>query len=400
MKMLSAGTAAANQYTSYVHNCTRNAACELPYTAPVPSVGELQLFADFGATQPSSIQFTIIDTCNGGTEQIFPSEFVVGQTPEENWYGVFRGFNNPVGDTSFVVHLSINGGAMAFFSQMFSTEPCGPLMKIKSCHAEAATTTAFDVNGIYYGMPEGASAGSEITYLHTAWVRQGKVRELNDKATFKSNLYFNARTTVEKIHQIQTELVPKWYKDVLLAIYSRGMVQINDGQIYLVSDLNFEALNDDDLLWKPQAQLKETFRLFFGCDEFCITDSEEVPPDESEPGSEPAPSESEPPPDNVIIINGAGGYIIHSVTNIDGFTLSGDLTTGNQDSGLHTKNNGSAICVNFTVGGVAAHLSLIVNNITVQCIPDVNLTGSNCFNGFSIDPTDNIRVELIVGATC
>lgn len=295
MKMLSAGAAAANQYANYVDQCLRNVGygrCGLSYTAPLPSVADLQLYADFGATQPGSLEFTIIDTCNNTTDQIFPSEFVVGQTPELNWYGVFRGFNDPVGNTSFVVHLSADG-TQSFFSQMFSTEPCGPLMKLKSCHPERATTTGFDLNGIYYGLPDGGFAGSEIYYTHTAWVRQGKVRNLNDKATFKSNLYFNARTTVEKLHQIQTEIVPKWYKEVLLALYSRGMVQVNDGQVYLVSDLAFEGLNDDDLDWKPWAQLKETFRLFYGCDEFCVLDSvESAPPDESEPGGSASEGDS------------------------------------------------------------------------------------------------------------
>ena len=81
MKMLSAGTAAANQYTQYVDNCQR-AVCALPYTAPLPSVADLQLFVDFGASQPGSLEFTLIDTCNNNTEQIFPAEYIVGQTPE------------------------------------------------------------------------------------------------------------------------------------------------------------------------------------------------------------------------------------------------------------------------------------------------------------------------------
>lgn len=290
MKMISAGTAAANQYPAYVHNCTRNAACEGAYSAPLPLVSDLQLFVDFGATQPASIEFTFIDTCNNTTEQIFPSEYVVAQTPELNWYGVFRGFNNPAEPyTAFVVHLNANAGAMSFFSQMLSTQPCGPLMKLKSCHPERATTTGFDINGIYYGLPEGSFAGGEIYYTHTAWVREGKVRELPPRATFKSNLYFTSRVTVEKNHTIETELVPKWYKDVLLALYSRGMVQVNDATTYIVSDLAFEAINDDDLTWKPLAQLKETFRGFFGCDEFCVLDPLESAPSE---GSEPAPSES------------------------------------------------------------------------------------------------------------
>lgn len=111
-------------------------------------------------------------------------------------------------------------------------------------------------------------------------------------------------------------------------------------------------------------------------------------------------SVSEPPPDNVLVINGAGGYIIHSVANLAGYTLPGDLTTGNIDGGQHTQNGSTGICLNITIGGVPAHLSLYVNDVLIQCIANVDLTGSDCFNGTAIVPGDNVRIELIVGATC
>src|SRR6187551_3782472 len=55
--------------------------------------------------------------------------------------------------------------------------------------------------------------------------------------------------------------------------------------------------------------------------------------------SESAPSESPQPPDNVTVINGAGGYVITSVTGLTDYTLPGDLTTGNIDTGHHNQNN-------------------------------------------------------------
>ena len=394
--MLSAGTAAANQYPQYVDNCQR-AVCALPYTAPLPSVADLQLFVDFGASQPGSLEFTLIDTCNNNTDQIFPSEFIVGQTPELNWYGVFRGFNDPIPNTSFVVHLSVDGGSASYFSQMFSTEPCGPLMKIKSCHAEEATTTAFDVNGIYYGMPEGASAGSEISYIHTAYVRHGKVREMNDKATFKSNLYFNARTVVEKTHQIQTEIVSKWYKDVLLAVYSRGMVQINDGQVYLVSDLVFEALNDDDFDWKPWAQVKETFRLFYGCDEFC-----NIPESESPVESEPAPSgsASEPAPTNNFILQASAGWNITLATG-DGTPSPPLPPTGinGSQTGTHT---GLTDTVFVTIVGtvvIPVRIEVYIDNVPTFC---QTITGSDTyiFPGLSVLPSEDFKVTITLGPPC
>lgn len=278
MKMISTPTAvAADQYPGYVYNCLRNAACERSYSAPLPGVPYLQTYVDFGANIPATMEWTLVDTCTGDTEQIIPSNYVVGQTPEGNWYGVFKYFNNPVNPvTTFVVHLSafVDTGAgplqeRTFFTQMMMVEPCAPLTKIKSCQPEGATSTGFDTNGVYYGLPVNLDylGIAEVRFFHIAYVRDGKVREMSNKATFKSSLYRNFRTTIEKIFQLETELVPRWYKDELLAIYARGAINIDDTKNYLVSDLNFDALNDDDLTWKPFAQLKETFRLFFGCDE-------------------------------------------------------------------------------------------------------------------------------------
>jgi hypothetical protein len=268
--------AAANQYAAHVHNCQRNARCEPPYMAPVPGVPYVQVYVDFGAYKPTSVEFRVVDHCTGTVQQIFPANYVVGQTPEENWYGVFKSFAEPVIPvTAFVVYLSAmletNGEPIerTYFSEMMVVEPCAPLTKIKACQPAGATTTGFDVNGLYYGEPvnEDFLGNAAVRYFHIAYVRLGKVREMSNKGTFKSSLTRNFRSTIEKIHQVETELVPKWYKDELLAIYARGAISVNDGPTYLVSDLNFEALNDDDLIWKPYAQLKQTHRLYFGCDD-------------------------------------------------------------------------------------------------------------------------------------
>lgn len=259
---------AATEYPNYINNCLRNPACELPYAAPLPAVSTLQLYVDYLLVAPGDFEFTLVDVCTGLTEQITPADYVVGQTPELGYYGVFKSFNNPATPvTTFVVHLS--SGGKTFFSEMLMVEPCAPLMKVKSCHPQAATTTGFDINGIYYGLSTGGTLGdATIRYFHIAYVRRGKVKEISNKATFKSSLYFNFRTTIEKIFMFEPgELVPKWYKNVLLAIYSRGAVSFDDGQVYIVSELSFEPINDDDLTWRANVQLKETFRLFYGCDD-------------------------------------------------------------------------------------------------------------------------------------
>lgn len=277
MKMIQTPTAtASNGYTGYIHNCLRNAKCEPSWSAPLPGVPYLQLYVEYGTTKPVIVEFQLRDVCADTDEQIFPSNYVIGQTPEGNWYGVFKYFNTPVTDvTAFVVwhaafvQVGLSLVEKTYFTQMLVIEPCMPLTKVKSCHPEGATNTGFDVNGIYYGLPVNEDfLGLEgVRYFHIAYVRLGKVKELSNKATFKSSLVANFRTTIEKIYQLETELVPQWYKNVLLAIYSRGAIQVNDGPAMLVSDLNFEPINDDDLQWKPYAQLKETFRLYYGCDD-------------------------------------------------------------------------------------------------------------------------------------
>lgn len=298
-----------SQYPQYVHNCNRSA-CEPSWTAPIPAIPYLQLYVDFGQYMPVLYQIYIQDHCDGApAEQIFPSNYVVGQTPEGNWYGVFKYFNTPVQDIStFIVWLSVFVDSPAgfiektFFSEMITIEPCAPLTKIKACQPEGATTTGFDINGLYYGQPVNADylGVAEVRYFHIAYVRQGKAREIAPKASFTGSITRNFRTTVDKNWILETELVPKWYKDVLLAIYARGAIEVA-GVKYLVSDLAMDPLNDDDLTWKPYANLKATHRLYFGCDEsLCVECCSPVMLnafttfDPESPGDESPESPSEP----------------------------------------------------------------------------------------------------------
>lgn len=316
MKLNATPTAATiGQFPQYVHNCQRGP-CEPPYAAPLPSVPRLQLYVEFGTYKPVLQEIHLQDVCNvGHTEQLFPSNYVVGQTPEGTWYGVFKYFNDVVAPvTTFVVWMSALVDTPAglvektFFSEELVIEPCAPITKIKACQPEAATTTGFDVNGLYYGLPVNADylGIPEVRYFHIAYVRQVKARELPPKGTFTASLYKNFRTQIERSWILETELVPKWYKDVLLAIYARGAIEV-DGTQYLVSDLAFEALNDDDLTWKPYVNLKQIDRLYFGCDESVCAECcspivlgatldfvPESPTDESP--TEESPGEESPPP--------------------------------------------------------------------------------------------------------
>lgn len=422
MKMIPTPTAAApSGYTGYVHNCLRNAKCEPSWSAPLPAVPYLQLYVDYGTTKPVTIEFQLRDVCAGTDEQIFPSNYIVGQTPEGNWYGVFKYFNTPMVDvTAFVVwHSSLVQVGMTlvektFFSEMLVVEPCLPLTKVKSCHPEGATDTGFDVNGLYYGLPVNVDymglAG--VRYFHIAYVRLGKVRELSNKATFKSSLVANFRSTIEKIWQLETELVPQWYKDVLLAIYSRGAISVNDGPAKLVSDLAFEPINDDDVTWKPFAQLKETFRLYYGCDDSeCIeccspqvlgaSVTSEAGPSESE-----SVSASEPTPEQFLGIiqsnSGGSGNVISAVkfnaVNVThqggdnlpiGFNDLGTFKTQSLLPGTYNVTVTVAIGVTPPPGGVT-----VTGSDGVEQNQAVPVSGDYIFPLVQVDNTDFWAVQM------
>lgn len=423
MKMLSTPTAAAiTDYPAYVHNCLRNRQCEPSWLAPLPGVPYLQLYVDYGDEQPNTVEFWLRDVCANTSEQIFPSNYIVGQDPDGRWYGVYKYFNSPLAPvTSFVVWHSALVETEAglqertFFSQMLVVEPCLPLTKVKACHPEGATTTGFDANGLYYGLPTGTTFGIPgVRYFHIAYVRLGKVRELSVKGTFTASLISNFRTVIEKTSQLETELVPQWYKDVLLAIYARGAIQVNDGRIWLVSELNFEALNDDDLFWKPYAQLKETLRLYFGCDESVCNEccspqviNASVVSEASSESDSGGGSESEPPaPEQFLGIiqsnSGGSGNVINSVKfngNNVSFQSGDNLPIGFNDTGTFKSPSMFPGTVNVAVD-VSIGVSPPVGGVTVtgsdgvaqnQATP---VSGIYIFPLVQIDSTDFWLVQM------
>lgn len=319
----SGSNAPVTDWADYIANCNRNPACEPSYSAPLPGVPYLQLYVDFGQYQPVTYEIILQDICNQAhTEAMIPGTYVVGQTPEGGWYGVFKYFTPPVtAVTKFVVWLSAMVDTPAgliertWFSQQMQVETCLRLMKLKACYPEGATYTGFDHQGTYYGLPDGDDylGTPTVRYYHVAYVRTGKVRDLPPKATFTSNLRRNFRTSIEESWQLEFELVPKWYKDQILAIYGRGAVQVNDGTTYLVSDLAFEGIEENDAQWKAWAQFKKTSRLYFGCDNSVCGDccSPTVISAEALDGFGPPMQNFILDGINVPILNGAGDELIY-----------------------------------------------------------------------------------------
>jgi hypothetical protein len=171
------------------------------------------------------------------------------------------------------------------------------------------------------------------------------------------------------------------------------MVQINDGQVYLVSDLTFEALNDDDLLWKPYAQLKETFKLFFGCDEFC-----NIPEVDSGSESEPAPSGSgsEPEPEINYYVTAAVNFNITEVVG-PGLPDLGPTGLNGGNSGTHIGMVDGDIFVTI-VGTVviATKLVILIDNIQVACQV---VTGSDTyiFPNINLLSSEELRITINIG---
>jgi hypothetical protein len=413
MKMISTPTVAATtDYPAYVHNCLRNAKCEPSWTAPLPGVPYLQLYVEYGANPPAAVEFTLRDVCAGTDEQIFPSNYVVGKTPEGVWYGVFKYFNTPMtAITSFVVRhyalLDAPAGLVpaTWFSEMIVVEPCLPLTKVKACYPEGATDTGFDSNGVYYGLPTNLDfLGQDgIRFFHIAYVRLGKVREVSNKATFKSSLVTTFRSTLERIYQLDTELVPRWYKDELLAIYLRGAIQVDDGPVYVVSDLAFEAINEDDLTWKPFAQLKTTTRLYFGCDSSeCVECCSPIILDaftqtEAESGSGSGGSGSGGEPTFLVEVQNAyndGGNEITSVSPLFFTVEEGSFPLPGGTGSVRGNHSGFTGVISVTValgGAPAGTLRLFVTGEATQCV-DVPSDGTYAFASTTIDPGDDVFI--------
>lgn len=271
------------EYANYNDNCNGNH-CDLPFAAPLPSIDSVILFADFEDKNIVEFEIHIVDTCQANrTEQALTNTFVIGQTPRGNFYGVFKNLQISQLFSSFVLFLKVTGNGSGdpllnvrtYFTQEMELQACNKIMDIRACFPQLNTDLGFDVNGIYYGFPTGTEiiGNRNIRYFHRAWVRYGKMKEIGNTITFTSSLIRTFRSVVEKKWQFECEIVPKWFKDILLSIFSRGVIQV-DGKFWLMEELDFQALNEDDLMWKPYAIVLETFKLYFGCDDSaCLVDA-------------------------------------------------------------------------------------------------------------------------------
>lgn len=266
------GSGTISNYGSYISNCTRG---EKPYKIPVNNLQDVQLFIDIGG-QPDAAQYQLIHTCGpyaGTIETLTTSSYIIGQKPNDDWYGVFKNFNdtdNPL--SCFVIGITLTFGLLdvIYFSEEYCVETtCNNLTLIKACYGNLDNRISYGCDGTYFGKhaTENTPLGDEaIVYRHQTYLRDVEVTLSSIKNTFKQGRTRNFRTEKEKIFQFWAELIPEWFIDTIDAIFYRGEVFVGSVK-YLVDGTNFEKVADCPKTWKPSATFKESCYQSFSCEE-------------------------------------------------------------------------------------------------------------------------------------
>lgn len=279
------GTGTISNYGAYISNCTKR---QWPYKIPVRNLSDVQLFIDIGG-QPDYAQYQLIHTCGphaGTIETLTTSSYVIGQKPNDDWYGVFKNFDDTEFPLScFVIGITLTFGVLdvIYFSEEYCIDDtCDNLTLIKACYGNLDNKISYGCDGVYFGRhaTENTPLGDPtVYYQHQIYLRDVEVTLSAIKNTFKKGRTRNFRTEKEKIRQFWAELIPEWYIDTVDAIFYRGEVIVGD-TTYLVEATNFEKLDECLKSWKPSATFNENCYQSFSCEENpCL------PPEEESEGS-------------------------------------------------------------------------------------------------------------------
>lgn len=271
MKLHYAGTVVGEVIPSWVnllYNCTRNKRCQNRYNVPITGFSDLQLYVDLPG-KPTITDAVVIAIDETEYPLTF-STYVIGQQPSDEWYGVFGGAT-PVlgGDTvnCFFIRIIFTIGVVehVYYSEQFSIEPqggsCDPLTLLQACYPNvlSATGDARDCNGLYYGFHAGTDEPlGEVNYryFHWAYVRMGDIIDSKAKLSFTLfNSRINYKTVVEEQSEFIFELVPAFYKKVLLGIFTLGNIKINGAAWTLAEEQDFAIVDKDSKLWKMDVLL-------------------------------------------------------------------------------------------------------------------------------------------------
>ena len=275
MKMV-LGTGTIADYASYIYNCTLG---QYNYKIPVNSLQDVQLYIAIGASAPGSATYELIHTCGptGGTvETLSTSAYVIGQDSNDNYYGVFKNFNETTTASCFVIAITLDGNI--YFSQEYCIDnTCRTLNEVKGCYGNLEPQISYDREGIYFGQSQGGTQGdSAVVYEHKFLMREVELTLNAIKNTFKQGRTRNFRTESADILLFWGDLVPEWYIRHVDAVFKRGEVYIGtDGIKYLVENTAYEKADECFKNWKPSVTLIESQFQSFSCEtDPCIVISE------------------------------------------------------------------------------------------------------------------------------
>lgn len=282
MKLLYAGFGVTEKpYTDLLFNCTRNAKCERPFYVPVNQFSDISFYTDLEG-EPTLIEIEVLNVCEiGNVGSAVSGMYVAGTKPDGNWYGVFGGLvvTPPVGVTYsrffFRFTITVDGNDHVYYSEQYEFPMCEVLTFLRGCYPnEEVGSDATDCNGIYYGFPNNEDFLGTVNYryIHSAFLRMASVIEQRNKMTFTA---FNNRKVYKGVFNrewlLEFELVPRFFKDLLIGVFNRGNVQLGSvsnypaGEWKLADSQDISIVDNDSKLWKMDMIFDSECKQTFGC---------------------------------------------------------------------------------------------------------------------------------------
>lgn len=282
MKLINAGTSL--DYASFIYNCNRNRQCQKEFFVPIRQLSDLMFYFDL-PWKPDDVQIVVHDLCNDELYEGVIGDYVIGQKPDESWYGVINGltFSLPEGvelKKFFIYVISTSGEeSNIHYSQHIEIEQCDPLMYVQGCYPNVTSGDAEDCNGIYYGFHQGPDdhiGTLNFRYFHWAYVRLGSIKNIKRTLNFTAfNSKRTYKTEVNKDKFFESEIVPDFYAEHLFAIYERGDIRVDGVQYRLKEQQDFNTIDTDSNWWVVDCLLTEFCKQTFGCEQSDCTLPEE-----------------------------------------------------------------------------------------------------------------------------
>lgn len=309
--MIQAGQVLSPQSAAdkWLYNCIRNIACQREFYMPINTFDYLMLFIDGFNEVPELVEFTIVD-CNGIETPMPYLNYVISKQPNGRRYGVFTDWDIDISTIAARFYIkaviTIAGIEYVYYTNFFENNACNTLTFVTSCYNDTSYgSDALDCNGLYYGLPDQLIylGNPDLRYYHNAYLRDAEVLELANRMEL---IFFNSliayRNNVTKNYELRFELIPTFYKDILLAVFNRGNIEINEVPYQLEASQDFAMSNEGARLWRMDIKLVYDCKQYFSCNAtICV----------------PAPMPDEPDPDEDCLAN----YETAEVTQDEGFNI-------------------------------------------------------------------------------